>query len=221
MPKPTFENLPEDKRQRFVEVALDEFAASSYEAASISRIVQRAGIAKGSFYQYFENKLDLYTWLLQQAGQRKLGYIEGSPVPEPGRFFDWLERSVLGAVRFGRAEPRILRISLSAMEATSVPELRQLHLSFRRQGRAMFTAWIEEAQRHGEVRSDVDPAAAAHLLINVLGMGLMDMLCDAADTDLVGMLTTDAFHRLTDDDVLRIGKSAVDLLRSGIGAARE
>lgn len=221
MPKPTFHNLPEDKRQRFVEAALDEFAGSSYEAASVSRIVQTVGIAKGSFYQYFENKLDLYLWLLQQAAQRKLGYIEGSPQPEPGRFFDWLERSVLAAVRFGRAEPRVLRMSLSAMEPTSVPELRQLHASFRRQGRVMFTAWIEEAQRHGEVRKDADPALAAHLLINVLGMGLMDMLCDAAGTDFVGMLTSDAFTRLTDDDVLRIGKSAVELLRSGLGAARE
>ena len=64
MPKETFFNLPEAKRQRIIDLALAEFAEKDYDTASISRIVSQAGIAKGSFYQYFENKEDLYTYLL-------------------------------------------------------------------------------------------------------------------------------------------------------------
>ena len=65
MPKQTFFNLAESKRDAFLELAIDEFAKNDYKNASISRIVEKAGIAKGSFYQYFENKADLYLYLIQ------------------------------------------------------------------------------------------------------------------------------------------------------------
>ena len=60
MPKETFFNLPEVKRGAILDAALEEFAAYPYDQASVNRIVARAGIPKGSFYQYFENKKDLY-----------------------------------------------------------------------------------------------------------------------------------------------------------------
>ena len=50
MPKETFFNLPDDKRRRILDVVIDEFADNDYANVSISRIVARAGIAKGSFY---------------------------------------------------------------------------------------------------------------------------------------------------------------------------
>jgi TetR/AcrR family transcriptional regulator len=65
MPKPTFFNLTDDKRQRLIDLAIEEFAENDYDLASISKIVAQAGIAKGSFYQYFEDKKDLYQYLLE------------------------------------------------------------------------------------------------------------------------------------------------------------
>ena len=53
MPKDTFFNLPEDKRALICKVALEEFGEYTFDQASINRIVAKAGIAKGSFYQYF------------------------------------------------------------------------------------------------------------------------------------------------------------------------
>ena len=51
MPSQTFFNLSEEKREAIVKVALDEFSRFDYSSASISRIVRKTGIAKGSFYQ--------------------------------------------------------------------------------------------------------------------------------------------------------------------------
>ncbi|MBK7920673.1 MAG: TetR/AcrR family transcriptional regulator [Chloroflexi bacterium] len=56
MPKDTFFNLPEDKRALICKVAVAEFAKHRFDKASINRIVAQSGIAKGSFYQYFEDK---------------------------------------------------------------------------------------------------------------------------------------------------------------------
>ena len=56
MPSQTFFNLPTAKRERSLEVALEEFASKDYNSASISHIVRKTGIAQGSLYQYFAKK---------------------------------------------------------------------------------------------------------------------------------------------------------------------
>ena len=76
MPKETFFNLPEEKRQNIYNIAIDEFSNKPYEKVSISQIVSRAKIAKGSFYQYFEDKEDLYTYLIDMIGKEKIKFME-------------------------------------------------------------------------------------------------------------------------------------------------
>ncbi|WP_208560966.1 TetR/AcrR family transcriptional regulator [Marinilactibacillus kalidii] len=71
MPTQTFFNLPESKRQRLIAGAMKEFTAKSLNEASISNIVKNSGISRGSFYQYFEDKKDLYFYLL---GKFKYNY---------------------------------------------------------------------------------------------------------------------------------------------------
>lgn len=59
-------------------IALEEFADRDYDGASVSRVVARAGIAKGSIYQYFIDKKDLYLHLVDEAGRVLLEEITGS-----------------------------------------------------------------------------------------------------------------------------------------------
>lgn len=64
MPTSTFYHLPPEKRQRLVEAAWQEFTRVSFADASINRIIQAARIPRGSFYQYFADKEDLFGVLL-------------------------------------------------------------------------------------------------------------------------------------------------------------
>ncbi|GEK90416.1 TetR/AcrR family transcriptional regulator [Alkalibacterium kapii] len=64
MPTQTFFNLPEDKRERLIAGAMKEFSSKSLNDACISNIVKNAKISRGSFYQYFEDKKDLYFFLI-------------------------------------------------------------------------------------------------------------------------------------------------------------
>lgn len=59
MVKKTFINLPEEKKKRITNAIVDEFASSPPEKISINRIIKSAGISRGSFYQYFDDKVDL------------------------------------------------------------------------------------------------------------------------------------------------------------------
>ena len=60
----TFLRLPEEKRNRFLDAAWEEFTNVRYSDVSINQIIRRAGIPRGSFYQYFTDKTDLFSYLL-------------------------------------------------------------------------------------------------------------------------------------------------------------
>ena len=64
MPTETFLRLPEKKRERFVAAAWEEFLRVPFEEASINKIVLKARIPRGSFYQYFADKKDLFYYLV-------------------------------------------------------------------------------------------------------------------------------------------------------------
>ncbi|OCA82630.1 TetR/AcrR family transcriptional regulator [Pradoshia sp. D12] len=66
MPSQTFVNLPAEKRIRIIQAAKEEFSQYSFYDASINRIIKEAQIPRGSFYRYFENKEDLFLYLLNE-----------------------------------------------------------------------------------------------------------------------------------------------------------
>lgn len=70
MPSETFLNLPQQKREKLVAAAVREFTEKPFNEASINCIVKNAGISRGSFYMYFQDKEDLLRYLMQ-------GYVEG------------------------------------------------------------------------------------------------------------------------------------------------
>ena len=63
MPSATFFRLPEEKRQRLTDAAWAEMLSVRFDKVSINRIIQNAGISRGSFYQYFSDKQDLLHFL--------------------------------------------------------------------------------------------------------------------------------------------------------------
>ncbi len=75
MPRQTFFRLPEEKRERLTEAAWKEFSTVRFADASINRIVRDAQIPRGSFYQYFEDKEDLFFHLLNTHREEAFGLM--------------------------------------------------------------------------------------------------------------------------------------------------
>ncbi|HHL52858.1 MAG TPA: TetR/AcrR family transcriptional regulator [Flammeovirgaceae bacterium] len=100
MPHKTFYNLPEGKRSRFLQAAYAEFARHGYEGASISRLVMHLGIAKGSVYQYFTDKKELYHYLAKEAF-RQVEALLRQACPWPGGdFYTWYESLLMAEVKY-------------------------------------------------------------------------------------------------------------------------
>ncbi|MBP2239648.1 AcrR family transcriptional regulator [Cytobacillus eiseniae] len=66
MPKITFFNLPEDKKETLIQAVKKEFSRVPLYDASITNIIKEASISRGSFYQYFEDKEDAFFFLLNE-----------------------------------------------------------------------------------------------------------------------------------------------------------
>ncbi len=120
MPKQTFFNLPDDKRQRIMDVVIDEFADNDYGNVSISRIVERAGIAKGSFYQYFEDKEDLSGYLVSLIVEKKAAAFSlDHPDPERVGIFNYMRWIIEGSAAFELANPRLSQIGYRMLNGSA------------------------------------------------------------------------------------------------------
>ncbi len=64
MPTKTFFNLPEEKREKLLNAIQEEFSRVPFGEVSINQIIRMAGIPRGSFYQYFDDKQDMLQYLL-------------------------------------------------------------------------------------------------------------------------------------------------------------
>ncbi|WP_139809637.1 TetR/AcrR family transcriptional regulator, partial [Mycobacterium avium] len=59
-----------------IEAAEAEFAAHGFSGGSLNVIARRAQVAKGSLFQYFADKRDLYAFVADVASQRVRSYLE-------------------------------------------------------------------------------------------------------------------------------------------------
>ena len=90
MPSATFLNLPQEKQEKLLEAATREFSRRSFNDASINQIIKDAGIPRGSFYMYFEDKADLFRYLMSGYVDQILSLLEELLLREQGDIFEAL-----------------------------------------------------------------------------------------------------------------------------------
>lgn len=206
MPRPTFENLDPVKRERFVLAARDEFAVHPYPVASITRLVGAVGIAKGSVYQYFDDKLDLFAWLVEEAGRRKLAQVGPLVAREP---FPALREAYARGLVWFTEEPAWARIGLRATE--SFPELAEVRRAQEQRMSTGMARWLRAAKEQGAVRPDLDVERLLPFVLGILSDGLLRAFLDGLDTDLDGLLRGHA-HPSAVEVARRVTGDAVDVL---------
>jgi len=95
MPKETFFNLNEEKQEKVMRSAISEFSMHGFEKGNIGDIAKSAGVAKGSMYQYFENKSELFLYCVQWSSELFIKkYTNFVDLPDKTtNFFDYLYES--------------------------------------------------------------------------------------------------------------------------------
>lgn len=218
MVKQTFLNLPKEKRDRIVETAIEEFASKPYSKASLSSIVNRAGIAKGSMYQYFEDKRALFRYLLELAAKEKLAFLKEAEINSDAGFFETLEKIMLAGFKFNLAHPQLSRIVANAMEPTGEAVIHEFMVSGRKMAYQYFMELLKSGQEGGEVGPDINLQLAANLLNRVLGEGLADYILQIMEVDLHEFLNNpEIAQNISEDNIKDIIHDVIRFLRTGLG----
>ncbi|MBT8406694.1 MAG: TetR/AcrR family transcriptional regulator [Deltaproteobacteria bacterium] len=167
--RPTFTKLPFDKKERILDAAIDEFSRCGYEKASINRMVGRLGIAKGSIFQYFGSKKNLYFHIFEHAVALVKRSLKGVKAGTEGEdFFIRLAKSLQAGIYFIRRHPRIYQIYLKMLFQEDFPFRADLLKTIRLFSIDYLRPIIEEGVTAGQLREDLDPELAAFFLDAVL-----------------------------------------------------
>lgn len=88
MPKITFFNLNDEKKQKIEKAIKNEFSREGFEKASISNIIEEAKIPRGSFYQYFEDKEDAVKYIIDKYAKKEREMMQNFTIKNNGNIFD-------------------------------------------------------------------------------------------------------------------------------------
>ncbi|MBQ5399237.1 MAG: TetR/AcrR family transcriptional regulator [Ruminococcus sp.] len=87
MIKRTFYNLPAEKRAKIIDVTRKEFLKGNKQKITINTVIKNAGISRGSFYQYFDDKLDLVELVADDMVTRMVEFIQNELLENGGDLF--------------------------------------------------------------------------------------------------------------------------------------
>lgn len=164
MPTPTFFNLPEEKKNLIIEAAVNEFFEKGYEKMSIAKMITKAKIPRGSFYQYFEDKQDLYTFIIINIiGNKKHLNLDNRNIDEMN-FLDLIKQLFISGINFYKQEPKLaviatdfLNIKDDVLKKNIIGDSQKLSYEF-------FRNLIETRKSKEEITMDVDTDTLIYLI---------------------------------------------------------
>ncbi|MFZ5353740.1 MAG: TetR/AcrR family transcriptional regulator [Bacillota bacterium] len=176
MPKQTFFNLSEEKRNAIIETSIEEFSANSYKNASITKIAERSNIAKGSVYQYFHNKKDLYKYIIDLAGAKKAEYLMDFAANIPNlSFFELIRELYIRGLKFARENPKYSALANNFLKENDIKFKEEILGVNLEKSNQFFEDLIENGKRKGDISSRVDTKVGAYIITH-LNTAIVDYL---------------------------------------------
>lgn len=165
-------DLRDRKARLITEAAAVVFAERGFRSARVADIAERAGIGKGTVYEYFHSKEEVFLAVFDAFAA---GTLEGtlaaleprpaSPVVFIRAFTDTVLRTLDENLHF---YPLTLEFwsaaATSKLKERLMEEFRQLYASYR----AVIAAALREGLASGEVGSHVDPDRVAAVLVSAI-----------------------------------------------------
>ena len=154
------------RRESIIQAAIEVFSKKGFQAASISEIAQKAGVAEGSIYQYFKNKEDLFFSIpiektIEFRTQLEL-HLEGI-----SGAFNKMRKFVWFFLYFFKVNPEYGRLLMLGMRA-SKSFVKTDAYEFLKKSVGQVLQIITEGQKEGVIRKDTDVYIMRHLVLGIL-----------------------------------------------------
>ena len=175
MPLKTFTNLSPERKKEIIDTCLKEFALHDYRDVSLSKIIAKLGLAKGSFYRYFESKRDLYEYLIEYAKKLNAGLFEKTFLDCKGDILvAWVEFYLQAALLDNRY-PVFGAFGYKVSQERDNVVLGNVALKSKVQGLKVLRELFKKEQKKGSIRKDQDVDQMIYTLIHVQE-GVMEYL---------------------------------------------
>ncbi len=189
------------RRKQILEAALACFMESGFHETTVDDVAAAAELSKGAIYTYFPSKSDLFLGAVDYYQRQKIARARDLFTDGDTAFarLEKLAELFLGGEESQVAGEGMLELEFRS-EAFKNPEFRQKLVETHRRWHDFLIAIIEEGVASGEFRSDIDPQAAAAILVATVEGLFLDCCSFADDPDLVGIF--EAFVKIVRDGLL-------------------
>jgi len=159
------------KRLKILEAATACFAETGYEGASMDTVAAAAGVSKGSLYDYFKNKEDLFyasfEWFEAEVLATSMARMQGG-ADARAQLLSFADASVSALMDNVKLYPVMLEIWAAAAKSGTRERFAAAMRALYRDFRAQIGALIEAAQASGDIRPDADAHAMSGMLIGAV-----------------------------------------------------
>ncbi len=188
MPKETFYNLDEEKKQRILDAAVNEFSEHSYVEVKLSRIIKASKIPRGSFYQYFEDKKDLFLYLFDMITKAKLEFLKDLlPNPENTPFLELFKELYIRGARFAEVNPKYIKITRYLMMSGGAIYDEVIGDGLQ-MARKIYLNYIDTDKKMGRIKDDVDSEVLADFMISTITNVAIDEIAKKEEIDINKMI---------------------------------
>lgn len=195
--------MSEQKRDLIVAAAAKAFGARGYAATTMDAVAEGAGIAKGSLYNYFESKENLFKEVFVSAlaaGEQETDRLLAEESPASEKLVKMMDYWAGQLDHYKRIGALVLEAWAAVARDDEESELsRAINEAYTR-GRDNVLAIVTQGVKEGEFNASVNPDRAASLILGATNglilQGIMD-LDDNVDPDLVVSLRNAILTALT------------------------
>jgi len=158
-------NDPNSERRRAIlNAARELFDARGYADAAIDDIAAKAHVSKGSVYNYFSSKEDLFAQVFAEAFEvehAEVDRLATEPLPAAEKLQRLLDHVFGRLEMFTRSSKLVMELwSVAAKKAELADAMAAIHAHWRAHIRAI----LDEGVRNGEFGTHFDPAVASSLI---------------------------------------------------------
>lgn len=169
MPKSTFFHLQDEKQERIIQGATKAFSENAYRKVTIDRIVELANIPKGSFYQYFENKDDLFMYIFSELGDEKKEAFEAVfDQMETSSFQEFIGILLQEANQFENRDSIMRGLKNRFLKECPQKVKQEIMKSVIPKSYQLFGDIVEHYQERGELSKELPVKETAYILTSVI-----------------------------------------------------
>ncbi|MCX8128844.1 MAG: TetR/AcrR family transcriptional regulator [Clostridia bacterium] len=211
MPNKTFLNLPIEKQEEIIEISLQVFCKHDYESASLNEIISKLGIAKGSFYRYFDTKSELYSYLIEYSVRKKSAYIDEHVDLTTTDVFELFKNTMFHHLKFDLIYPIYGKFLLQVFTQDN---LRRQAFSKHLKAPSIIRGLIIRAQNEETLRKDMDVDFIMHCMFRA-ATGLDDYMAEMTGINHKRLIDEAADLDINDDELMSIFDMLVKFLKHG------